>query len=225
MDKTSDENRAVAPPGDSPPAAPSKCVACDRQMASAAVCDYCHTLNPITAPTDYFHLLGLPRRFDLDTDQLRGKYLALNRHSHPDFHTRDDPEVQRLSLSVSSAINDAYRTLRDPIMRAEYLVELLGGGSSADEKSVPDGFLGEMMALQEKLAEAAADGDEPARLAMKTALEERLAEKVGQLTLLFAEFDEQVGCEGMRLDQLSRLRRHLNAISYIRRLALMAAGK
>ncbi len=220
----SDTANGGSGPGAAPlqTAAPSKCVACNRQLQSAVVCDYCHTLNPITSPTDYFQLLGLPRRFDLDADELRRKYLALNRHSHPDFHTGDDPEVQRLSLSVSSAINDAYRTLRDATARAEYLVELLGGGSSAADKSVPDGFLEKAMRLQEELAEA----DDPhAREAMRAALASRLAERVGQLSALFGRFDEQVACEGMRLDQLARLRRHLNAISYLRRLVRMAAEK
>ena len=146
-------------------ALPAKCIACNRELHSAAVCDYCHTLNPISAPTDYFQLLGVDRRFDLDADELRRKYLALNRHAHPDFHTAETPEVRELSLNISSAVNDAYRTLRDPISRAEYLLEVLGGSSSASDKSTPDGFLAEMMELQEQVNEAAAGGDKAASAA------------------------------------------------------------
>ena len=132
----------------SPQGVPAKCIACDRELNSPVVCDYCHTLNPINSPTDYFQLLGIERRFDLDADTLRQKFLALNRHAHPDFHTGDTPEVRELSLNVASAVNDAYRTLQDPISRAEYLLEVLGGPSSATDKSTPDGLVMEMMELQ-----------------------------------------------------------------------------
>lgn len=134
--------------------APAKCRQCSRPIEDVAVCDYCHSLNPQAIALDYFALLGLPRQFKIDQEEIRRKFLALNRHAHPDFHANESAEVQELALRMSSAINDAYRTLYDPYERATYLLELLGGKSSADDKSVPDGFLGTMMMLQEELANA-----------------------------------------------------------------------
>lgn len=197
---------------------PAKCVACHRAMNTPVVCDYCHTLNPISGPTDYFQLLSLPRRFDLDPEELRRKYLALNRYAHPDFYTSGDSEVRELSLSVSASINNAYRTLSDPISRAGYLVEVLGGKSSAENKAVPEGFLGEVMMLREEIEQAKAQGDQPTLARIKADLQERMGLMIGRLKELFAGFDTTVACEAVRLDELSRIRVELNAISYIRRI-------
>ena len=113
-----------------PTSLPAKCSVCNHTLNTPAVCDYCHTLSPAAEMVDYFRLLGVPRRFGLDEQELRRKYLALNRHAHPDFHTEDSPEVKDLALKISSALNNAYRTLSDPVERAEYLMELLGGKST-----------------------------------------------------------------------------------------------
>ena len=128
-------------------ATPVKCTHCDKPMTTPVVCDYCHTIGPEAAVADHFALLDLPRRFDLDAAEIHRKFLALSRHAHPDFHAGDTPEVQQLHLQVSAALNQAYRTLKDPAARASYLLALFGGKSSADDKSVPDGFLGAMMAV------------------------------------------------------------------------------
>lgn len=213
--------RAVGVPPDAA-ALPAKCVACSRPLCSAVVCDYCHTLHPVSAPTDYFQLLGVPRHFDMQAEELRRRYLELSRHAHPDFFTGDSPESQSLALTVASSLNDAYRTLADPIERAEYLVELLGGQSSAADKSVPTGFLDEMMVLQEELHEARAAGDHRALDRKAEALRGRLAGMMAGVTGLFADFESQVGCEGTRLECLARIRRQLNAVSYVRRLVAMA---
>ena len=119
---------------------PTKCRKCDRPMSSPLVCDYCKEINPAAAMKDNFTLLGLAQRFDLDEGELHQKYVALSRHAHPDFHADESPEVQQLHLQVSAAVNDAYRTLKDPADRAAYLLEMLGGKSSAQDKTFPDGF-------------------------------------------------------------------------------------
>ena len=106
---------------------PSKCAHCEKPMSKPPVCDFCNSLNPIPALMDHFTLLGLPRQFDISEEELHRKFIALNRHAHPDFHGGESPEVQELSLRVSAAVNDAYRTLKDAATRAGYLLELLGG--------------------------------------------------------------------------------------------------
>ncbi len=207
-----------------PPAAmPTKCVACDHEMHAAVVCDYCHSLNPISSPADYFALLGVPRRYDLSADELRQKYLALNRHAHPDFHANDSPEVRDLSMTIASALNDAYRTLNDPISRAEYLLEVLGGAGSADDRSTPDGFMDVVDGLQEELFDAQQDA--AAKQHLGEAFGERLSAMVAELADVFSSFDTQVGCEAIRQSELARIRRQLNAISYIRRLLSVATGR
>ena len=201
------------------PGVPAKCIACNHELNSPVVCDYCHTLNPIHSLTDYFQVLGVDRRFDLDADQLRKKFLALNRHAHPDFHTSDTPEVRELSLRVASTVNDAYRTLSDPVSRAEYLLELLGGPSSAADKSTPDGLVAEMMDLQEQIDEA------PDKTRLAATLQARLDRMVDGLGKLFARIGADAACEAVRQSTLREIRHHLNAISYLRRLVTLSESK
>jgi molecular chaperone HscB len=199
-------------------AAPVKCRQCDRPLTQPLVCDFCHALNPIAAGKDYYSLLGLPRQFDVDVEQLRAKFVALSRHAHPDFHSGESAEVKELSLQMSSAINDAYRTLRDPASRAGYLLELLGGRSSAQDKSVPEGFLDTMMMLQEEIADAKAAGDQPQQARLRGVLliqQEGLMKRIGSL---FTQYQEAVGCEAVRRQLLDELRKQINAVSYVRKL-------
>ncbi|MFW6153946.1 MAG: Fe-S protein assembly co-chaperone HscB [Planctomycetota bacterium] len=209
---------------DNASAVPAKCIACHREMHDAVVCDYCHALNPVNGPTDYFTLLGVPRRYDLDAQELRRRFLALNRHAHPDFHADDSPEVVELALNVSSAVNDAYRTLNDPVSRAEYLLGVLGGPASAEDRSTPEGFLMDVAELQERIHEARAEGDAATLQRMADELNERYQAMLTTLGDLYGQFDTTVGCEAVRQGELRRIRRHLNAISYIRKLISMAKG-
>ena len=187
-------------------------------MSTPLVCDFCHALNPAAAEVDYFTMLGLPRRFDLDVDELRRKYLALSRHAHPDYHTEEDADVQRLHLHVSANVNDAYRTLLDPARRAAYLLEQLGGASSADDKSVPDGFLGTMMMMQEELEEVKSDGNAAELKRIGDVLHTQHDGLLRRIAGLFAEIDDAVGCEAIRKDLLGKLRKQLNAVSYVKKL-------
>jgi len=199
--------------------APAKCTHCDKPMTTPLVCDYCHALFPkVAASSDYFTMLGVPRRFDLDEDVLHRKFLALNRHAHPDFHANDSPEVQQLSLSVASAVNDAYRTLKDPATRGAYLLELLGGKSSADDKSVPDGFLATMLMMQEELEDArgADDREELARL--REVLRTQQAGLLRRIAGLFGQIESAAACEAVRSGLLNEIRKQLNAVSYVRKL-------
>lgn len=75
---------------------------------------------------DYFSLFSLPRHLHLDTDSLEKSFYAQSRRLHPDRFASRPPGEQAEALRRSSALNDAYRTLRDPIARTEYLLSLEG---------------------------------------------------------------------------------------------------
>ena len=205
-------------------ATPVKCAHCEKTMSTPVVCDYCHTIGPDAAVADHFTLLGLSRRFDLDPAEVHRKFLALSRHTHPDFHADDTPEVQQLHLQVSAALNQAYRTLSDPAARAAYLLTLFGGKSSADDKSVPDGFLGTMMMMQEELADAmaAADRGEIARIA--EVLQTQHDGLIRRISTLFEQYQESVSCKAVVDDLLGELRQQLNAISYVKKLLSQATN-
>ena len=75
---------------------------------------------------DYFAFLGVPRKLNLDAADLEQRFRALSRQFHPDYFYNATPAERRASLERSSYLNDAYRTLKQPITRIEYLLELEG---------------------------------------------------------------------------------------------------
>jgi molecular chaperone HscB len=107
---------------------------------------------------DHFEVFGLPRRLVIDEADLQRRFYELSRRHHPDFHQGAPRDEQARSLETSARINAAYRTLRDPIRRVEYLVRLEGGAAPANSGDVkpkaPPGLLAEMFEIQEALQEA-----------------------------------------------------------------------
>jgi molecular chaperone HscB len=122
-------------------------------------CADCQSLLEHISGADYFELFGLPRRYDLDADVLHGTFLAIARNTHPDAFATADPRTQSLMLRIAAAVNRAYETLRDPVLRAGYLLESYGGKSAADDKRVPPDLLARVMTLREQIEEAKAGGD------------------------------------------------------------------
>lgn len=199
-------------------AIPSKCKQCNRPMSTPVACDFCHAVDPSAAMMNHFMLLGLPARFELDQADLHRRYISLSRHAHPDFHAGAGPEVRQLHLRVSASLNDAYQTLKDPAGRGDYLLQLLGGKSSSEDKSVPDGFLGTMMLLQEEIADARAGDDTECLSRLAGVLRTQQDGLIRRLGELFAEYDEGVVCNAVRTGLLGEIRGQLNAVSYVRKL-------
>ena len=116
--------------------------------------------------SDYFAVFELPRKLQLDEEGLRRRFYELSRRHHPDFHQLAGEDEQAASLADSALINRAYRALRDPLARVEYLVALEAGqeSSASAKPAVPQNLLMEMMEVQEALEEAKDAGlDEAAR--------------------------------------------------------------
>ena len=111
---------------------------------------------------DHFEVFGLPRRLGIDTAELQRKFYELSRRGHPDFHQGEPPERQAEILEASARLNAAYRALRDPLARIEYLVRLEEGrntreGATVKPKAPPE-LLEEMFEIQEALQEAKSVG-------------------------------------------------------------------
>ncbi|MDP9039877.1 MAG: Fe-S protein assembly co-chaperone HscB [Acidobacteriota bacterium] len=75
---------------------------------------------------DYFAIFSLPRALHIDTAALEKQFYALSRRLHPDRFASRPADEQAGALAESSRLNDAYRTLKDPIARTEYLLKLEG---------------------------------------------------------------------------------------------------
>ena len=106
---------------------------------------------------NYFALLGLEDGFDLDTAALSENYRALQRVTHPDRFASASDKERRLSVQQAARINDAYNTLKSPLLRAVYLLSLRGVDVQIESNAnMQPAFLMEQMDLREALDEASA---------------------------------------------------------------------
>jgi len=191
-------------------ATPVKCRTCARPMHSPLFCADCHTLHPADG-FDHFDLLGFEPAYDIDDAELRRRYLRVSRDIHPDRHGRAATESAALSLRGSARLNEAYRVLSDPLLRAEYLLEVVGGKSSAQDKSVAPEVLTRTLAAREEIEEARAAGNQAT-----------LATCGQQVRQLFDQTAQRIGTLARQLpgaaDVRHELRQALNAVKYYQKL-------
>lgn len=103
---------------------------------------------------NYFQLFQLPEKFDLDLTELGSRYLKLQKQFHPDQHTAGSERDRLLSVQHTANINDAYHSLKQPLLRAEHLLALRGLKISHEQRSFTDPvFLMQQMELREQLAD------------------------------------------------------------------------
>ena len=129
----------------------------------------CKAILPAAAGIDRFAVLGLPRKFEVDLGAAESAYKDLSRQLHPDRFAKADPRARKAAMARTVELNDAWRTVKDPVRRAEYLLELagyaLGGGERSAEMSktrkvsAPPTFLVEILELRDDLAAAQKAGD------------------------------------------------------------------
>jgi molecular chaperone HscB len=166
--------------------------------------------------SDYYELFGIPRGLNLSLDDLQKRFYELSRQLHPDrFMQKPEAEQQR-ALDLSSALNDAYRTLKDPVKRAQYLLSLEGFDIGEQRsKDVPPELLEEVFELNMALEEMRG-GDDSARAQLEQAEKSfagMLAVSDRELVALFAAYDA-----ANSRDVLTQVRNVLNRRKYIHNL-------
>jgi len=142
--------------------------------------------------TDYYALLGIPRKLNLSLDLLQERFYALSRELHPDRFMRAPEAERQRALENSSALNDAHRTLKDPIQRAQYFLSQEGFDIGEQRsKDVPPELLEEVFELNMALEEMRS-GDDSARPQLEEA-EKNFAGMLSavndQLQALFEKYD------------------------------------
>jgi molecular chaperone HscB len=110
---------------------------------------------------NHFELFGLEPRFRFDIAVLDRAYRALQSDIHPDRHAGGSDEQQRVALQSSARVNEAYRTLKDPVARAEYLLSLHGVADEGD-RALPVEFLEQQLERREQASDAVEAEDVPA---------------------------------------------------------------
>jgi molecular chaperone HscB len=188
--------------------------------------------TPSTAPEriDHFALFDLPRKLWIEMSALEQTFLRLSWKLHPDNFVNASAEERERSLKRSSEVNDAYRVLRDPVARVEYLLGIEGARKEGEHKQqAPPELLEEVFELNEsldELREAKESGGDLA--ALKSRLEsaqhnfqEKLGEVDEQLQVAAQQWDAAVDANAGDNDRkaiMVRLNELLNRRSYIRNL-------
>ncbi len=163
-------------------------------MRAAHFCDSCGKLQP-ALPADYFSFFGFPRKLNLDVALLEQEFYRLSRKLHPDLYVVASEQEREWSLEKSSQLNDAYRTLRDPVARTEYLLRLEGIKVGEQSKIATE--------------EARVRGEQK-----KQAVPPELLEEVFELNLLLEGFRASKRMENANADlacQLKAARENLGA--------------
>jgi molecular chaperone HscB len=221
------------------------CAAPFGEGQSASFCAACGKVQP-AAQVDYFAFFGLPRKLNLDVKPLEKNFYELSRKLHPDLSARASAQEQEWSLQQSSLLNDAYRTLKDPIKRTQYLLHLEGveleeQSKSATEQArasgeikkqiVPPDLLEEVfelnMQLEELRMQKKMGEDDPAlieevgnqKLAFETKNEALLEELQGQWKAWDKLIDEGAEANPSERSQaITKMVDVLNRRNYIRNL-------
>jgi molecular chaperone HscB len=190
------------------------CWKCRSESGAALVCPRCAAVQPLPPGADLFAVLALPRRLALDGADLETRYLEASRAVHPDRHQTATPRERELSLVASAAVNRAYRTLRDPVARGRYWLELHGRRLAEGGPEVPPAIAADVFETQEKLEELRAAAGESERAALRRDVESlregfeaRLATLRDGLTALYAE--------GPGEPSLDDLRNRLAEVAYL----------
>ena len=195
---------------------PTACWNCGQDVVPDALfCGACNSLQP--PPRNYYALLGFEREFlILDLKDLEARFYALSRQLHPDRFGRKSERERQYSLDASSVLNDAYRTLRNPISRAEYVLKRQGVDiGEPGSKNVPPELLEEVFELNMALEELKT-GDDSVRPQLRTEL--------GKFLDMLGAADRQMERQAAAWDQtnapaaLAELRGILNRRKYIQNL-------
>ncbi len=113
-----------------------------------------------TARRDHFSLFGLPRSQSLDVERLDALYRDIQAKVHPDKHAHLSDSERRMAMQWAAQVNEAWQTLRDPLRRARYLLQLAGHDVGLESNTaMPAEFLAAQLELRERVAEAKEAGD------------------------------------------------------------------
>jgi len=195
-----------------------QCPSCGRRQEPRLTCEQCGA--PLGADLDCFAALGLPRRLVIDAAALERAYHELSRRIHPDRFAQAPTRVRDASLRSTALLTRGYRTLRDPVARGLYWLELRGEKLADNNKSVPPDLADLVFEVQDELARMRdASGAEAAAmreraLARKAELEAAMGALHDELARNFERWDAGGDADALVPD----LKQTLSRIAYMRTL-------
>src|SRR5262245_16730173 len=149
------------------------CWSCQKEAGREPLCAGCGALQPPDDKADLFAVLGLPARYGVDLAAAEAAYKDLSRQVHPDRYATADARARRASLARTVQLNLAWRTIKDPVRRAEYMLTRAGIDVDSGKKAAhgntddrgthkigaPPAFLLEILELNDQLNAARMAGD------------------------------------------------------------------
>src|SRR5262249_25393526 len=130
------------------------CWSCGASVDGGHFCTKCGVIQRLPRGTDHFAFFGMPRKLWIEMGELEKKFLQLSWKLHPDRFARASEAEREMSLEGWSQLNEAYRVLRDPVARVEYLLALEGmRKEGATKQQAPPELLEEVFELNESLDE------------------------------------------------------------------------
>lgn len=188
------------------------CWSCEKDAGTAALCA-CGAPQPVAThgiQPDYFAVLGVERRFEQDVAALEARYKDLSRKLHPDRFARGDPRAKKAALQRTVLLNEAWRALKEPLKRAEYLLALGGvkiatddGGARSGGVAASPALLMEILELREELGEAREAGDHAKVTRMGEAMRARAAQATARVGAGLAGTPDAAALEGVARELVS----------------------
>jgi len=176
---------------------------------------------------DYFDVFGLPKILGLDLAALEKTFHELSRKYHPDYFSIAAPAEKTQAVRMTALLNDAYRTLRHPVRRVEYLLSLYG--LKSDGSKVPQSLLMEVFEINEQLEDVKAGG---ASIEQADSLRAQIREKrerfdseLQQASLQWDDLVKAGAATPALRNHLAKLAEILSESSYIRNLESELEGE
>jgi molecular chaperone HscB len=166
------------------------------------------------AGKNYFELFGLPVRFEVNADELSDRYRELQRRVHPDKYATAPDAERRASLQLTTLVNEAFQTLKDPVRRAQYLLGLVHQDASTDADTRMDpAFLMEQMEMREALSEVRTLREPHKKLAeLANDTRTRMQARIGQFRDSYSRDPVQARQTLREMQFLDKLRREIEDI-------------
>ncbi len=196
-----------------------QCPSCARRCEPCLICPECGA--PIAADLDCFAALGLPRRLTIDLNLLEHAYHELGRRLHPDRFASSPGPMRAASLQATALLTRSYRTLRDPVSRGLYWLELNGEKLAENNQRVPPEIAELVFEVQEQIAElrgAPGDGVAAAIGRRRAELHGLMTDANDELAQNFARWDQNSDGHEDRCATLTELKSILSRIAYLRTL-------
>ena len=198
-----------------------QCPSCERRQEPHLICQQCGAPLAVPSDLDCFSALGFPKKLSIDLPLLESTYHDLGRKIHPDRFASASPQLRDASMRATALLTRSYRTLRDPVSRGLYWLEVNGDKLSENNKNVPTELAAMVFEVQEQLVDLHdAAGDAATELRdeienRRKELSSSMDESNEQLARNFARWDSN---EGSRDELTKELKAVLSKIAYLRTL-------